>query len=144
MKIINQKNETRRLKKIKAYHYSKNRKYSNLYGYKLDESGNPYMIKDEAILIRLVIGSIASGIPIKHIAWYLEEEGMRTRSGKRWTVKMLAALVKPIYTGRIRNRWGIWIKSPYYSKFVSVRTYKRAKKAVERLFPPQKEAKKIA
>ena len=59
---------------------------NNMLGYRLDKDGKPYIVEDEAEIVRYIFKEYASGETSKNIAEALTEMGTKRRSGStKWT-----------------------------------------------------------
>ncbi len=122
---------------IKGLSTQKEIPLSRLYGYTRSKYGSIIPVESEASIIEKVIKEIAStniieaSNKISDLVKQLNDDGHRTRSGKRWTRSMIIGLVRPIYAGIAVSPLGIWRKSKFYSAIVTVDMIKKALKVLK-------------
>jgi len=107
---------------------------SHIYAYRPIGGGRFEPISSEAVVVSNVIGQLAD-IPFLSCGRILElisneyreaSPQIRNRSGRLWTPKTLAALVKPIYAGTEPNAMGILVKVDNFPELVSITKYRKA------------------
>ena len=107
---------------------------SKIYGYAFGSDGEIVVVEEEARVIAEVIGQLAE-IPFMSCSRILEEIAkdyrlaspqIRNRSGRLWTSKSLALLVRPTYASLEENQWGTYFKIRNYPPIVSERAFKTA------------------
>ena len=68
--------------------------YKNLYGYGKDEEGNPYVIPEEAEVVRRIYKGFLQGQSIRQIKGWLDAEGIAPRKGKEWSLSTIENILK--------------------------------------------------
>ena len=68
--------------------------YKNLYGYGKDEEGNPYVIPEEAEVVRRIYKGFLQGQSIRQIKGWLDAEGIVPRKGKEWSLSTIENILK--------------------------------------------------
>ena len=68
--------------------------YKNLYGYGKDEDGNPYVIPEEAEVVRRIYKGFLQGQSIRQIKGWLDTEGSVPRKGKEWSLSTIENILK--------------------------------------------------
>lgn len=68
--------------------------YQNLYGYGKDEDGNPYVIPEEAEVIRRIYKGFLRGQSVRQIKEWLDAEGIAPRKGKEWSLSTIESILK--------------------------------------------------
>jgi len=109
------------------------KKYSRLYGYQNDNNKIPQPVPSEIEIIKKIFKLLSLGTTPKKIKQYLDSEGIRNRSGNRFSEAQIVGLCKPIYTGNIDAHMRWMVKSVYYPPIVSMKEYKKALKFIRSL-----------
>jgi hypothetical protein len=110
---------------------------SRIYGYDRDVNGKIQIVQIEARVISAVIQQLATQAyePVMKILDDLvrqfADEGVRNRSGRRWTKQLLLGLVRPIYAGVAVSPRGVWRRSRLYPAIVSVERVRTALKRIK-------------
>lgn len=110
---------------------------SRIYGYQRSPNGNITVVDSEAKIISTVIIQLATQTyePVNEIlddiVRQFATEGIRNRSGKRWTKQALAGLIRVIYSGQVVSKHGVWRKSRLYPPIVSVNNIKTVLKRIK-------------
>ena len=68
--------------------------YKNLYGYGKDEEGNPYIIPEEAEVVRRIYKGFLQGQSIRQIKGWLDAEEIVPRKGKEWSLSTIENILK--------------------------------------------------
>ena len=68
--------------------------YKNLYGYGKDKGGNPYVIPEEAEMVRRIYKGFLQGQSIRQIKGWLDAEGIVPRKGKEWSLSTIENILK--------------------------------------------------
>ncbi|HEY3368624.1 MAG TPA: recombinase family protein [Symbiobacteriaceae bacterium] len=72
------------------------------YGFVRSETGGWELVEPEAALVRRIFETYIRGGSCRRIAATLNQEGLRTRSGKRWADADISRLLRnPLYAGRL-------------------------------------------
>jgi hypothetical protein len=100
--------------------------YSRLYGYQRNPQGKIVQIESEIKTISLIFYLLGLGLSPTKVKLQLDALGIRNRSGKPFSNTEIKNMVRPIYTGRIKNVLGVYVRSKVYSPIVSRKTLKRA------------------
>jgi hypothetical protein len=121
---------------LKIITKTEERALSRLYGYERSGDGKAAIVESEALVIATVIIALASPTDasieaiLDGILQQFAEEGVRNRSGKRWTRSTLLGLVRPVYGGFAVSPRGVWRLSKLYPPIVAA---ERLKAAMRRL-----------
>lgn len=68
--------------------------YQNLYGYGKDEGGNPYVIPEEAEVVRRIYKGFLRGQSVRQIKEWLDAEGIIPRKGRGWSLSTIESILK--------------------------------------------------
>jgi hypothetical protein len=121
---------------LKTITKTEERPLSRLYGYDRSGDGKATIVDPEARVVATVIIALATDTDasieeiLDGILQQFAEEGVRNRSGKRWTRSTLLGLVRPIYGGFAVSPRGVWRQSKLYPPIVAP---ERLKAAIRRL-----------
>lgn len=109
---------------------------SRLYGYQRNSDGNMSIVESEARVIESVITALATR-PLENLDTILDDlvqrfsdDGIRNRSAQKWTRKTILALVRPIYSGSVVSKFGVWRRSKLYPQIVNPNYLKLALRRV--------------
>lgn len=113
---------------LQAYHNSGRVLYPRLFGYRRTADGI-VVVDSEARIVRSILEMLARGKSVEEVKRRLDDLNIRGRSGNLLTHREIAAMVKPVYCGRIEIGSG-WVRSEHYPPIVGVELVKKARKAL--------------
>jgi len=111
----------------KSAFLSSNVVLSRLYGYKKNLHGEMVQVESEAKIIQIVFDLIADGHSPSEVKTILDQHNMRNRAGHLFTVCEIKSLIRPIFAGLVKNRFGFNIRSSVYQPIVSTKVWKKAR-----------------
>jgi len=105
--------------------------YSRLYGYTKDNNGQIVAIKSESKIIRMIFEETACGNAPSDIKDLLDSQNSRNRSGKPFSTSDIKNMIRPIFAGLVKTRYGFYVRSKVYPPIVDRKTWERAAKMVK-------------
>ena len=117
---------------LRRYRTSGEIKFPRIYGYRQTPNGIE-VVEEEGRIIRLILGMLSDDKSVQEIKRLLDARNLRGRSGNLFTLRDIAAMVKPIYCGRVQTPSGRWVRSEHYRPLVSPEVLRKAKEAIHRL-----------
>jgi len=110
----------------------KERPLSKIYGYRKDRDAGYLIEPNEARVIKSVITALATrslesvDSIFDDLLKQFASTDIRNRSAQRWTRKTILALIRPIYSGSVVSKFGVWRRSRLYPQIVDQNSLKIA------------------
>lgn len=125
-------NKNKARKAFDKYAHSPEMRLSKIYGYRTVH-GREKIVPEEKKVIVLVYQRLAEGRSSWAIKAELDEKGMHTRWGNRWTSAQIISLLRPTMAGLVEKKRGGYVTSKIYPPIVSTELYFKALKMARKL-----------